>query len=221
MAKGNGKSEVPNLDAERELPAAEEDGFKEKTAQAAAATVEAEDERVVTSRYRTRGQVHGQSERREPAAERIVYMALMGSAYVLVLNEPFSIGWFGKRFVPDAPWIGATGVAIAAAGIALAIWARRHLGQNWSATVTLKEGHELIRTGPYGRIRHPIYTGMLVAFAGTALALGEYRGLLGFAIATCTLFAKAKKEERYLVQEFGDRFQEHIRHTGMFLPKLT
>jgi protein-S-isoprenylcysteine O-methyltransferase Ste14 len=159
--------------------------------------------------------------RREPYAERIVYLALMGSAYFLVLNDQISVGWLAKRFLPDAPWIGATGVAITAAGVALAIWARRHLGQNWSATVTLKEGHELIRSGPYGRIRHPIYTGMLIAFAGTALALGEYRGLLGFAIATSTFFFKARKEERYLVQEFGDRFQEHICHTGMFLPKLT
>jgi protein-S-isoprenylcysteine O-methyltransferase Ste14 len=159
--------------------------------------------------------------RREPYAERIVYLALMASAYFLVLNDQISVGRLAKRFVPDAPWIGATGVAITAAGVALAIWARRHLGQNWSATVTLKEGHELIRSGPYGRIRHPIYTGMLIAFAGTALALGEYRGLLGFAVATSTFFFKAKKEERYLVQEFGDRFQEHTRHTGMFLPKLT
>ena len=156
--------------------------------------------------------------RREPSAERIVYMALMGSAYVLVLNDQISLGWLARRFVPQAAWIGATGVAITAAGVALAIWARRHLGQNWSATVTLKEGHELIRTGPYGRIRHPIYTGMLVAFAGTALALGEYRGLLGFVIAVSSFFFKAKKEERYLVQEFGEQFQEHLRHTGMFLP---
>ena len=158
--------------------------------------------------------------RREPHAERIVYIALMASAYFLVLNDQISVGRLGKRFVPDVPWIGATGVAITVAGVALAIWARRHLGQNWSATVTLKEGHELIRSGPYGRIRHPIYTGMLIAFAGTALALDEYRGLLGLAIATSTLFFKAKKEERYLVQEFGDRFQEHVRHTGMFLPSL-
>jgi protein-S-isoprenylcysteine O-methyltransferase Ste14 len=159
--------------------------------------------------------------RREPGVERIVYLTLMCSAYFLILNDQISVGLLGKRFVPDLPWTGMTGVAITFAGVALAIWARYHLGQNWSATVTLKQDHELIRTGPYGRIRHPIYTGMLLAFAGTALALGEYRGLLGFAVATSTFFFKAKKEERYLVQEFGDRFQEHLRHTGMFLPKLT
>ena len=158
--------------------------------------------------------------RREPNAERAVYLALMVTAYSLVFNRWLNVGWLGSRFVPDSTRIAAIGVAITFAGVALAIWARYHLGQNWSATVTLKEGHELIRSGPYSHIRHPIYTGMLIAFAGTALTLGQYRGLLGFAIATSTFFFKARKEERYLTQEFGDRFQEHMRHTGMFLPKV-
>lgn len=161
------------------------------------------------------------AKRREPAGERLVYVLLMAAAYVLVFNDALSVGWLGKRFVPESARIGAVGAAVAFAGIALAIWARWHLGQNWSATVTLKEGHELIRTGPYRRIRHPIYTGMLVALAGTTLALGEYRGLIGLGIAVSAFFAKAKKEERYLVQEFGEQFQEHMRQTGMFLPRLS
>jgi protein-S-isoprenylcysteine O-methyltransferase Ste14 len=159
--------------------------------------------------------------RREPPAERIVYLLSMVAAYVLLLDERLSIGWLSTRFVPESSPIGLLGVIIAFAGVAFAIWARWHLGQNWSATVTVKEGHELIRSGPYGRIRHPIYTGMLIAFAGTALALGEYRGLLGLIIAISSFFAKARKEERYLVQEFGGKFQEHMRRTGMFLPKLS
>jgi protein-S-isoprenylcysteine O-methyltransferase Ste14 len=158
--------------------------------------------------------------KREPWNERIVYMAFMVASYVLMFNDALSVGWLGRRFVPVSPELGAAGAAITFAGIGLAIWARWHLGQNWSATVTVKEGHELIRSGPYGRIRHPIYTGMLVAFAGTALALGEYRGLLALGITIVGFFAKARKEERYLVQEFGPRFEEHIRKTGMFLPKV-
>lgn len=158
---------------------------------------------------------------REPTHERAVYILCMATTYFLVFNDGLSFGWLGQRFVPRSPLIGEIGVAITYAGIALAIWARRHLGQNWSATVTLKEGHELIRSGPYGRIRHPIYTGMLTGFAGTALALGEYRGLIALAIAITCFFLKARKEERYLVKEFGESFQEHLRRTGMFFPKLT
>jgi protein-S-isoprenylcysteine O-methyltransferase Ste14 len=161
------------------------------------------------------------AKQREPQRERLVYLASMVSSYLLMFNDRLSIGWLGGRFVPLSPRLGAIGLAVTFAGIALAIWARWHLGQNWSAAVTLKEGHELIRSGPYGRIRHPIYTGMLVAFAATALALGEYRGLLALAIAVTSFFAKARKEERYLIQEFGARFREHLRHTGMFFPKLT
>jgi protein-S-isoprenylcysteine O-methyltransferase Ste14 len=158
---------------------------------------------------------------REPHRERAVYLVSMVAAYFLMFNDRLSFGWLGQRFLPAAAPIEATGVAITAVGIALAIWARWHLGQNWSATITLKEGHELIRSGPYGRIRHPIYTGMLLGLAGTALALGEYRGLIALAIALVCFSAKARKEERYLVTEFGERFKEHIRQTGMFFPKWT
>jgi protein-S-isoprenylcysteine O-methyltransferase Ste14 len=158
---------------------------------------------------------------REPHRERVVYLVFMVAAYFLMFNDRLSLGWLGQRFVPDTVAIGATGVAITAVGVAFAIWARWHLGQNWSATVTLKEGHELIRSGPYGRIRHPIYTGMLLALAGTALALGEYRGVIGLAMAIVCFTAKARKEERYLVTEFGEKFKEHIRQTGMFFPKWT
>lgn len=159
--------------------------------------------------------------RREPSVERMVYIGFMVVAYALMFNDRLGVGWLGRRFVALSPEAGALGVGIAILGIAFAIWARRHLGANWSATVTLKEGHELIRSGPYRYIRHPIYTGMLTGLAGTALALGEYRGLLSLAIAVASFYYKARKEERYLVQEFGAGFEEHAQRTGMFLPRLT
>jgi protein-S-isoprenylcysteine O-methyltransferase Ste14 len=156
---------------------------------------------------------------REPNRERVVYLVFMVMAYFLMFDDRLSFRWLGQRFVPAAVPIEATGVAITAVGVAFAIWARWHLGQNWSATVTLKEGHQLIRSGPYGRVRHPIYTGMLFGLAGTALALGEYRGLIALGTAVVCFTAKARKEERYLVGEFGEKFRDHIRQTGMFLPK--
>ncbi len=158
---------------------------------------------------------------REPRGERLLQLAFMVAAYFLMFNEQFSRGWLLSRFVPASPTIGKIGVALTVAGIALAIWARWHLGENWSAAVTLKEGHELISSGPYRHIRHPIYSGMLLAFVGTALALGEYRALLAICIVVVAFYAKAKKEERFLTQEFGDKFREHCRRTGMFLPKFT
>jgi protein-S-isoprenylcysteine O-methyltransferase Ste14 len=159
--------------------------------------------------------------RREPRGERLIQLTFMVIAYVLMFNDGVGRGWLGTRFVPAWPTIGEIGVALTVVGIAFAIWARWHLGENWSATVTLKEGHELISSGPYRYIRHPIYTGMLLAFVGTALALGEYRALISIGIVLVAFYAKSKKEECFLTQEFGDEFREHCRRTGMFLPKFT
>ncbi len=158
---------------------------------------------------------------REPRTQRLVQIIFMAAAYTLMFNNRLRYGWLATRFVPASPAIGMIGLAATVAGIAFAIWARWHLGENWSATVTLKEGHELIRTGPYRRIRHPIYTGMLLAFVGTALALGEYRALISVGIVLFAFYIKAKKEERFLTQEFGEKFREHARYTGMFFPKFT
>jgi protein-S-isoprenylcysteine O-methyltransferase Ste14 len=159
--------------------------------------------------------------RREPRGERLIQLTFMVIAYVLMFNDGVGRGWLGTRFVPAWPTIGEIGVALTVVGIAFAIWARWHLGENWSATVTLKEGHELISSGPYRHIRHPIYTGMLVAFVGTALALGEYRALISVCIVLFAFYIKAKKEELFLTQEFGEKFRDHSRRTGMFLPKFT
>jgi protein-S-isoprenylcysteine O-methyltransferase Ste14 len=159
--------------------------------------------------------------RREPRGERLIQLVFMVAAYFLMFDDQFSRGWLTTRFVPAWPSIGKFGVTVAVVGIALAIWARWHLGENWSATVTLKEGHELISSGPYRYMRHPIYSGMLLAFVGTALALGEYRALISVGIVLVAFYTKAKKEELFLTQEFGEKFREHSRRTGMFLPKFT
>ena len=157
---------------------------------------------------------------REPGAERIVYLVVMVSAYFLLFEDTFNLGPLDRRIVPDSAFLGISGVALSAVGVGFAIWARKHLGENWSATVTLKKDHELIRTGPYRRVRHPIYSGMLLAMIGVVLVLGEIRGLLGFFIAAGSFYFKARKEERFLSAEFGPAFTEHTRSTGMFLPRL-
>ncbi|HYL46878.1 MAG TPA: isoprenylcysteine carboxylmethyltransferase family protein, partial [Candidatus Limnocylindrales bacterium] len=97
----------------------------------------------------------------------------------------------------------------------------RHLGKYWSAEVTIRSGHELIRTGPYAHIRHPIYTGILLALVGTVLVIGEYRALAALAIAVIGFVRKAKKEESFLEGQFGAAFEEHRRLTGFFLPRFS
>ena len=100
---------------------------------------------------------------------------------VLLLSFPRLAGpWLRVRVLPPAYawfWVGFCCVAL---GLGFSVVARVWLGGNWSGTVTLKQGHELIRTGPYRFVRHPIYTGLLLAVLGSAIAIGEWRGLLGF-----------------------------------------
>lgn len=135
----------------------------------------------------------------------------------------FENSWKGlnTRLLPETPAVLWVGVALTAVGVGLAIWARLTLGANWSGVVTVKEDHELIRKGLYRWIRHPIYTGILTSFIGTAMIMDHIRGWLGFLIVWATFYFKARREESFLRQEFADGFEEHAKHTGMFLPRLT
>lgn len=145
-------------------------------------------------------------------------------AVIVIFEFLFSrwgeIGWLGARFLPQTETVAAIGLAVEAIGIGLAAWARYCLGANWSGAVTLKESHELISAGPYKRIRHPIYTGIELALVGTAIVIGEWRGVLAFAMIFIAHFFKARKEEAFLSREFGPAFEAHRARTGMFLPKL-
>ena len=159
--------------------------------------------------------------KRESAGQRLEHLVPLVVAYVLLLTTGPDFGWFSKRFVPNVAGLNIFGVALTAVGVGFAIWARWHLGENWSGTVTLKTDHELIRSGPYRWIRHPIYTGMLMAVIGTAVALGEVRGILAFLIILAAFYRKARREELFLGQEFGEKFSAHLEHTGMFLPRFS
>jgi protein-S-isoprenylcysteine O-methyltransferase Ste14 len=148
---------------------------------------------------------------------RIVIIVVL---FEFLFNPAFAVGWLGERFLPASAALDQTAIAVTAIGVAVAIWARLYLGGNWSGTVTLKEGHELIQRGPYRWIRHPIYTGFDMAFLGTALAIGQWRGLAAFVVISIAHTMKARKEEAWLAREFGVAFEEHRRRTGMFLPRL-
>lgn len=98
------------------------------------------------------------------------------------------------------------------------VWARVQLGGNWSGIVTIKQDHELIVRGPYAIVRHPIYTGLLVALIGSAMALGEWRGVLAVLIAYWALWRKLRVEERWMAERFGEQYEAYRRRIPALVP---
>ncbi len=137
-------------------------------------------------------------------------------AFVLVMIVVGSFGFWGNdvgvrplgsRFVPKVPIVLVAGALLTIAGVLLAFWARYHLGQNWSTTVTVKVGHSLVRSGPYAYLRHPIYVGLGVALAGTALAKGTWGALAGMLLIDLAFWRKAYVENAFLESRFGEAAQ--------------
>ncbi|HEV2114045.1 MAG TPA: isoprenylcysteine carboxylmethyltransferase family protein [Terriglobales bacterium] len=156
----------------------------------------------------------------ESLGSRLSYGLPIWTAYVLLLTDSHRWGPLSRHIYPVTLAVALTGLALTAFGIGFAIWARYTLGQNWSSKVTIKVDHELIRSGPYARVRHPIYTGILTALAGSALAMGEWRGWLAVLLALIAFCIKAAREEKMLAQEFGERFTAHQQQTGFLLPRM-
>lgn len=156
--------------------------------------------------------------KRQSPSSKFLHIAVAVLAYMLLFTRRFSWGLLSSRFVPDdRGWILA-GAALTYAGIALAIWARAILGGNWSATVTVKQDHSLVRTGPYGAVRHPIYSGLLLAFLGTALVIGEVHSLLAVTIGLVGFRVKSRLEEHFMIEQFGHEYEEYRQHTRALVP---
>lgn len=140
------------------------------------------------------------------------------AGYVLVFVPALGVGWLGQRFIADAFPIRLIGVFVCVAGLAFAAWARRTIGRNWSGNVTLKKDHELVQSGPYALVRHPIYTGLLVGILGVGIVLGEWRGLLAFGVTALGFANKIRAEEGLMMQQFPDRYPEYCARVKRIIP---
>ncbi|MBC9882102.1 isoprenylcysteine carboxylmethyltransferase family protein [Bradyrhizobium sp. INPA01-394B] len=124
-------------------------------------------------------------------------------------------------------WVlGNTGITIAAvlsvAGIAFAWWGRLHLGKFWSNTITHKEDHRVIDTGPYGIVRHPIYTGLIFGMLVTGVAIGLVTTILGAILISLGMWQKGRMEEVFLSKELGeDAYGAYCRRVPMIIPFLS
>lgn len=156
--------------------------------------------------------------KRQSLSSRALHIAVGVLTYMLLFTDRLAWGPLAWRFVPDSRAWAMAGVVLTWAGAALAIWARAILGGNWSATVTVKQDHNLVRSGPYSAVRHPIYSGLLLAGLGTALAIGEAHSLLAVAIGLLGFRAKSRLEERFMIEQFGREYEEYRQHSWALVP---
>jgi protein-S-isoprenylcysteine O-methyltransferase Ste14 len=141
---------------------------------------------------------------RESITSRAVHESLFVVCAILLAVPDQLPEFIARRIVPPSPMLELAGVIVLAIGLSVTAWARQCLGANWSGTVTVKEGHTLIRTGPYGLVRHPIYSGLLVGLGGTALTIGEWSGVFAVALALFALLWKIRVEEAQMLNVFPE-----------------
>jgi protein-S-isoprenylcysteine O-methyltransferase Ste14 len=162
--------------------------------------------------------------RRESLASRAAHVLPMVFAAFLLLYNGFGgfagLGVLERPVLPRAAWMAYTGAAITVAGLGLAMWARLVLAGNWSGTVTLKHDHALIQHGPYAWTRHPIYTGLLLAMLGTAIAMDEPRGVLALIVITVAFLRKLRTEEAFMRAAFGGAYDAYAQRVGALVPRL-
>jgi protein-S-isoprenylcysteine O-methyltransferase Ste14 len=158
--------------------------------------------------------------RQEGEGSRALHVVPLALAAALLFLPRSPIAILGERFVPYVAWTFWVGAALTLGGLLFSVWARVHLGRNWSAYVTVKEGHELVTDGPYRYVRHPIYTGLLLGFIGSALARGEWRGIVAVALAVFALWRKSRLEEQWMRERFGTVYEDYARRVAALIPYL-
>jgi len=150
----------------------------------------------------------------QSSGSRLLEIGLTTLAFCLVFTHYFQSGWRALTIVPNSQLAGATGLLLVLLGVAFSIWARLVLGGNWSSAVTVKQRHTLTCRGPYTIVRHPIYTGILLALLGVAFIVGQVRGLLGVGVLALSYWLKLRIEERFMLEQFGAdyrRYQERVK----------
>jgi protein-S-isoprenylcysteine O-methyltransferase Ste14 len=150
---------------------------------------------------------------RVPWSRELWIRAVIAVLVILLIR----LGVFRGHGLNSDPWRAGLGLVLFALGLGLAIWARIHIGRNWGTPMTQKDEPELVTSGPYRLVRHPIYSGILVAGVGTAVAL-SWLWLTAVGLAAVYFLYSASVEERYLIERFPDEYREYKRSSKMLVP---
>jgi protein-S-isoprenylcysteine O-methyltransferase Ste14 len=159
-----------------------------------------------------------QSVYQESTARRLRYVIPLVLGGILLtkghrLSDPLD-----HRVIPHVDTLAWIGVVLCIAGLAFCIWARFTLGRNWSGVVTLKAGHELIASGPYALVRHPIYTGLLTMAGGTVVVLGHLAGIIAMPFIFVSFWIKLRYEEKVMLEKFPHEYVAYQRRVKRLIP---
>jgi len=162
----------------------------------------------------------GRTEKRAATRETWIYRFIIFAGAILI--APWTAQALGERSIWQVGYYGAYPIiGVMMMGLALTWWARIHLGRLWSSAITRKEKHRLVDTGPYGFVRHPIYTGLIIALLATAVTEATPVALLGAVLIALGLWVKARAEERFLLSELGPEvYESYRRRVPMLVPFL-
>ncbi|HUY07271.1 MAG TPA: isoprenylcysteine carboxylmethyltransferase family protein [Acidimicrobiales bacterium] len=150
---------------------------------------------------------------RVPWSRDLRIRAMIVVAVILLVR----LGAFRDHGLNTDPWRAGLGLVLLALGLGFAIWARVHIGRNWGTPMTQKDEPELVTSGPYHLVRHPIYSGILVAGIGTAVALSWW-WLIAIALAGTYFIYSATVEERYMTKQFPEAYALYKLSTKMLVP---
>ena len=167
----------------------------------------------LVSAYMTRSTIKRRHSRLSFLSSGIVWVVI-----ALIAVELVSPDILGARILPSSIWLSLVGLIITVAGLGFAVWARVHLGKNWSMMPAIRIEHTLTRTGPYRYVRHPIYTGLILALLGTAIGIGYLWVFFGVVLAIVMFVIKFRLEEQILEGEFGAKYAEYKKEVKALIP---
>ena len=156
--------------------------------------------------------------RSEGASRISVWVVWLGWWLLFAGGFIFRGGPLSWQVIPATSVAACLGLVLTILGLSFAIWARLVIGKNWSPLIHVKHDHELMQTGPYRIVRHPIYAGLMLSTLGTAIAYGFFSGFIGFSLVAVAWGYKARLEESVMLEQFGHQYDQYRQNVKGLIP---
>ena len=164
--------------------------------------------------------VQKRNARRQTFGSRAIQVSIILLVLMPFFVESRHVGLLYRHLYPNLLAVQYFGVLLLLLGFGFAVWARFVLGRNWSGMVTVKEDHTLITRGPYAWVRHPIYTGILLALLGTGITLGTILNLMEVPVVAFAFWLKLRTEEKFMFETFGEQYTAYRQHVKALIPHV-